>query len=102
MTTSLWDAFHEQRTDFDSTGHHHASNAIGKIASSSCQAHWPSHSGPGLERFYGSPTGPEFQVPCSSCVGIGFVRRTLLLVGGVHSVTSNLRGSRRAVGAAGD
>ena len=36
------------------------------------------------------------------CVGVGFVRRPHLLVGGVHSVTTNPRGSRRAVGAAGN
>ena len=36
------------------------------------------------------------------CVGVGFVRRPQLLVGGVHSVTTNPRGSWRAVGAAGD
>ena len=37
-----------------------------------------------------------------TCEGVGFVRRPHLLVGGVHSVTSYPRGSRRAVGAAGD
>ena len=37
-----------------------------------------------------------------TCVGVGFVRRPHLLVGGVHSVTANPRGSRMAVGAAGD
>ena len=31
-------------------------------------------------------------------VGVGFVRRPHLLVGGVHSVTTNPRGSKRAVG----
>ena len=33
-----------------------------------------------------------------TCVGVGFVRGTHLLVGGVHSVTTNPRGSIRAVG----
>ena len=37
-----------------------------------------------------------------TCVGVGFVRRPHLLVGGVHSVTTYPRGSRRAAGAAGD
>ena len=36
------------------------------------------------------------------CVQEGFVRRPHLLVGGVHSVTTNPRGSRRAAGAAGN
>ena len=35
-----------------------------------------------------------------TCVGVGFVRRHHLLVGGVHSV--NPHGSRRAAGTAGD
>ena len=36
------------------------------------------------------------------CVGIGYVRRPHLLVGGVHSVTTCPRGSGRAAGTAGD
>ena len=37
-----------------------------------------------------------------TCEGVGFVRRPHLLVGGVHSDTTYPRGSKRAVGAAGD
>ena len=37
-----------------------------------------------------------------TCVGEGLVRRPHLLVGGVHSVTTDPRGSRRAAGTAGD
>ena len=42
------------------------------------------------------------KTPYKSCVGVGFVRRPHLLVGGVHSVTTYPRGSRRAAGTAGD
>ena len=37
-----------------------------------------------------------------TCAGVGFVRRPHLLVGGVHSVTTNPRGSRRTAGTAED
>ena len=37
-----------------------------------------------------------------TCAGVGFVRRPHLLVGGVHCVTANPRGSLRAAGTAGD
>ena len=37
-----------------------------------------------------------------NCAGVGIVRRPHLLVGGLHSVTTNPRGSRRAAGTAGD
>ena len=36
------------------------------------------------------------------CEGVGFVRRPHLLFGGVHSVATYPRGSRRAAGTAGD
>ena len=39
---------------------------------------------------------------CFQCVGVGFVRRPHLLVGGIHSVTTYPRGSWRAAGSAGD
>ena len=39
---------------------------------------------------------------CFFCVGVGFVRRPHLLDGGVHSVTTYRRGSRRAARTAGD
>ena len=37
-----------------------------------------------------------------TCAGVGVVRRPQLLVGGVHSVTTNPRGSRRAAETARD
>ena len=37
-----------------------------------------------------------------TCAGVGIVRRPHLLVGRVHNVTTNPRGSRRAAGTAGD
>ena len=37
-----------------------------------------------------------------TCAGVGLVRRPQLPVGGVHSVSTNPRGSRRAAETAGD
>ena len=44
----------------------------------------------------------EVVLGLTTCVGVGFVRRPHLLVGGVHRVTTYPRGSGGAAGAAGD